>query len=155
MTGSPFRGIIDQSHKGMWAGTMLHRSGLSANRAGAPLARTLAKGGLIVAMTVGSLVLWIGVPVAWLWLGSQLTDFSHGQLGIYVLVAAGTIGSMIGIGKVLAQLNVAYSRLSGKEVAVRIQFPWMRSMRGERHAGIPATALDVIMVISVGIALVT
>ncbi len=75
-------------------------------------------------------------------------------LGPYLLVGIGIVLSILGIGKLLTTLNAAYSRVSGRDVTVRIQLPWMRSMRAERDAGIPASVLDVIMVISVGLALV-
>ncbi len=107
---------------------------------------------LIVAMVIGSIAMWIAIPIGWLWIGSQLTDSTQAALGPYLLVGMGIIVSIIGMGKLLTMLNAAYGRVSGGEVTVRIQLPWMRSMRGERDAGIPASVLDVIMVVSVGLA---
>jgi hypothetical protein len=114
----------------------------------------LTKVGLIALMALGSVALWIGVPVVWLWIGSQLTTSTQAALGPYLLVGIGIILSILGIGKLLATLNAAYSRVSGRDATVRIQLPWMRSMRGERDAGIQTSVLDVIMVISVGLAVV-
>jgi hypothetical protein len=114
----------------------------------------LTKAGLIALMAIGSVALWIGVPVVWLWIGSQLTNSTQAALGPYLLVGIGIILSILGIGKLLTTLNAAYSRVSGRDVTVRIQLPWMRSMRAERDAGIQTSVLDVIMVISVGLALV-
>jgi hypothetical protein len=109
---------------------------------------------LIAAMAFGSVAMWVLIPVGWLWIGSQLTDSTQAALGPYLLVGIGIIVSVIGMGKLLTTLNAAYSRVAGEQVTVRIQLPWMRSMRAEREAGIPASVLDVIMVLSVGFALI-
>ena len=114
----------------------------------------LTKAALIALMALGSVSLWIVVPVGWLWIGSQLTKSTQASLGPYMLVVAGIIVSIIAIGKGLTTLNSAYSRVAGREVTVRIQLPWMRSMRAERNAGYPASVLDVIMILSVGTALI-
>jgi hypothetical protein len=116
--------------------------------------RMPAKVALIAAMAIGSVAMWIAIPIGWLWIGSQLTDSTQAALGPLMVVGVGIIVSLIGVGKLLTTLNAAYSRVAGEQVTVRIQLPWMRSMRGERNAGIPASVLDVIMVISVGLAIV-
>ena len=109
---------------------------------------------LIAAMAIGSVAMWIAIPIGWLWIGSQLTDSTQAALGPLMVVGVGIIVSVIGVGKLLTTLNAAYSRVAGEQVTVRIQLPWMRSMRGDRNAGIPASVLDVIMVISVGLAMI-
>jgi hypothetical protein len=109
---------------------------------------------LIAAMALGSVAMWVLIPVGWLWIGSQLTDSTQAALGPYLLVGVGIIVSIIAVGKLLTTLNAAYGRVSGRDATVRIQLPWMRSMRDEREAGIPASVLDVIMVLSVGFALI-
>jgi hypothetical protein len=114
----------------------------------------LRKAALIALMALGSVALWIAVPIGWLWIGSQLTKSTQAALGPYLLVVFGIIVSIIVIAKGLATLNAAYSRVAGRDVTVRIQLPWMRSMRGERDAGYPASVLDVIMILSVGSAVI-
>ena len=117
-----------------------------------PGARAAALG-LILAMVVGSLVLWIVIPVAWLYLASQLTNSSQPSLGPYVLVIVGIPASMFGVGKALSRLNEAYGRVTGTTPTVRVQLPWHRSLRAEREGTHPRTVLDVVMVCSVGFAL--
>ena len=109
---------------------------------------------LILAMAVGSIVLWLVVPVAWLYLASQLTESSQPSLGPYVLVLVGIPASMFGVGKVLGRLNDAYGRVTGTTPEVRVQLPWHRSLRAEREGTHPRTVLDVVMVCSVALALV-
>jgi hypothetical protein len=108
----------------------------------------LAKGGLIALMAVGSIFLWIGIPVGWLWIGSQFQDSGQASFGLYLGVLAGIIVSMVIVGRFLWRLNGVYGRLAGSEV-VRVRMPWHRSLRGEQEGRAPRQVLDVVMVISV------
>jgi hypothetical protein len=109
----------------------------------------LAKVTLITLMAVGSIFLWIGIPVGWLWIGSQIqSDSGQASFGLYLGILAGIIVSMVAIGKLLSGLNGVYGRLTGSEV-VRVRMPWHRSLRGEQEGRAPRQILDVVMVISV------
>ena len=113
----------------------------------------VAKAGLIALMVVGSLMLWIGIPVGWLWLGSQLSsDSQQATLGIYLVVLAGIVACMIITAKLLTQLNGLYGRVTGEAPEVRVRAPWHRSMRGDEDHRPPRQILDVVMVVSVGAA---
>lgn len=112
----------------------------------------MAKVALIALMAVGSLVLWIGIPVGWLWIGSQFQEGSgQASFGLYLGVLAGIVASMVAMGKVLNRLNGLYGRLTGSET-VRVRMPWHRSMRGEQEGRPPRQVIDVVMVISVMVA---
>lgn len=100
-------------------------------------------------MAIGSVFLWIGIPVLWLWIASKLQESTDPRMGPYVLVLVGIIASMIVVAKLLSRLNAVYERLTGRSAHVRVQLPWMKSMRGERTSGRPRTVLDVVMVVSV------
>jgi hypothetical protein len=108
---------------------------------------------LILLMAIGSIAMWLVVPVFWLWVGSKLSEGSQPSLGPYVLVIAGIPITMVVIGKLLASLNRAYSAVTGRSSKVRVTPPWRKSMRGERGSARQATVLDVVMVISVALAL--
>ena len=45
---------------------------------------------LIGLMAVGSVLLWIGVPVGWLYLASRLTDSPQPSMGPYVWCSSGS-----------------------------------------------------------------
>ncbi len=107
---------------------------------------------LIAVMAAGSIFLWLGIPVLWLWIGSMLQKTSDPKLGPYILILVGIIGSMIVTAKALARLNLVYERMTGRSSQVRVRMPWHRSMRGERDSGRPRTVLDIVMVISVSAA---
>jgi hypothetical protein len=108
---------------------------------------------LILLMAVGSIAMWLVIPLAWLWVGSQLSEGSQPSLGPYVLVLVGIPVSMVIVGKVLSTLNRAYSAITGRSSNVRVTPPWRRSFRDERGSGHQATVLDVVMIISVSLAL--
>lgn len=109
----------------------------------------VAKAGLIALMAVGSVFLWIGIPVGWLWIGSQLQSSSgQASFGLYLGVLLGIVLSMVAVGRFLYRLNGVYGRLTGSEV-VRVRMPWHRSVRGEQEGRPPRQILDVVMVISV------
>lgn len=104
---------------------------------------------LIALMAVGSIFLWIGIPVGWLWIGSQFqSDSGQASFSLYLGVLAGIIVSMVVMGKILQRLNTAYGRLTGSEV-VRVRMPWHRSLRGEEEGRAPRQIIDVVMVASV------
>jgi hypothetical protein len=114
---------------------------------------TVSKVGLILLMVVGSLMLWIGIPVGWLWVGSQVaSDSQQTSLGTYLLVLAAIVVSMIAVGKGLSKLNQVYGRVTGEDPHMRVRMPWHRSMRGEEDHRPPRQILDVVMVTSVGLA---
>jgi hypothetical protein len=108
---------------------------------------------LILGMIAGSLAMWIGAPVFWLWLGSHLQKSSQPSMGPYLLIFFGIIVSMVVLGKFLGRLNRTYGRVTGTAATVRVRLPWHRSMRGERDSGRPSTVLDVVMVATVAGAL--
>lgn len=108
---------------------------------------------LILLMALGSVVLWIGIPVGWLWIASHITHTSAPTLGPYLLVLIALPVSMWIAGKLLFKLNGVYSRLTGQTYEVRVQLPWHRSLRGERDSGHKPTVLEITMIVSVAVAL--
>ena len=115
--------------------------------------RRLVALGLIALMALGSILLWLGIPVGWLYLVSRLVKSSQPSMGPYVLVLVGIPVSMVVIGKLLSKLNRAYGEVTGTPPPSACAARGMRSMRGEREAGRPTTILEVVMVWSVSLAL--
>jgi hypothetical protein len=109
---------------------------------------------LLLGMVLGSLALWIAIPLFWIWLASHLQSGSQPSLGPYLLVLVGIPVSMVIVGKLLGRLNRIYAEVTGTAATVRVRAPWHRSLRGERDSGRPRTVLDVVMVTSVSVALI-
>ena len=104
-------------------------------------------------MAVGSVILWLVIPVGWVWLASRTVKTSQPTLGPYLMVLIGVPITMWLWGKLLYRLNDVYGRLTGQPPEVRTQLPWHKSMRGERNSGRKTTVLDLVMIISVSVAL--
>jgi hypothetical protein len=119
--------------------------------------RTAAKGTvaafLVLVMAVGSILMWIGVPVFWLWLASRLADSSQPSIGLYLLVMVGIAASMGFIGKGLGSINHIHMGVTDTLPQKREQTVWLRSMRGEREFKRQTGVLGIVMAWSVSVAL--
>jgi hypothetical protein len=115
--------------------------------------RALLAALLIALMAIFSVVLWLGIPIGWLYLASRIAKSSQPSMGPYVLVLVGIPASMVVVGKLLSRLNRTYGAVTGAAPAARTRSAWMRSLRGERDSARPRTILDVVMVWSVAVAL--
>jgi bacteriorhodopsin len=93
---------------------------------------------LLLIMLVGSLVLWIGVPVGWLYIGSQVQGRT-GSLG--AALGAMMLGVLLSIGLIVPLL----AWLNAKHEEVRVA-------RGLEDHG--QTALEAVMTVSAGVAVV-
>ena len=91
---------------------------------------------LVVIMFFGSLVLWVGVPVGWLWIGSQLVPSS----GLATAIGAMMIGMLLTI----AVLVTFLAWVNRKHVE-------LQEARGS--FGGQATALELVMVASAVVAI--
>ena len=115
--------------------------------------RRLTAAALVLAMALGSVLLWIGMPVGLLFLASRLQSGTQPSMGPYLVVLVGLLVCAILITRALAALDRAFARTIGVQEDRRLQLPWLRSLRGERAPGRRRTILDVVMVASVGLAL--
>jgi hypothetical protein len=110
--------------------------------------------GLVVLMVFFAMMLWLGIPLGWLYIGSQVAGSTQPSGGPYMLVAIGIVVSVIVDALILSRLNRAYQRITKSEGKVRIQLAWLRSLRGERTSGRPTTVLDIVMIGTVTVAAV-
>ena len=108
---------------------------------------------LIALMAVGSVILWIGIPIGWIYAVSHMVDSSQPSLGPYVLLIFGIPITMALFGKLLFGLDHVYARVTGQDSEVRFRAPWLKSMRGERSVGRRLSVLEMTMIVSVSIAL--
>ncbi len=104
---------------------------------------------LVVAMTVGSCMLWIGFPLGWLWVGSHIGDSSQPSLTPYVVVIVGLAVSVLLDYKLLVRLNDRYARVMGVATRGEIRRAWLRSMRDGRTRGLALSVLDRVMIVTV------
>jgi hypothetical protein len=73
--------------------------------------RTGESAALLAALFVGALMLWIGVPIAWLYIGSLVQEVTHSVGAAIGLMLVGAVVT-IGIGAiVLGRVNEGYAHL--------------------------------------------
>lgn len=109
---------------------------------------------LALIIVVGSLITWIGIPLAWIWIAGQLVD---DYPSVYMLALAACPLTMILWGWALSRVNRRYSELGPPESdhPGTQRSAWLGSLSGGRRpARRQATLLDVSMIVSVIIALV-
>jgi hypothetical protein len=93
---------------------------------------------VVLIMLVGSLVLWVGAPLLWLWLGSQI-EGATSSLGASIGAAfLGAVATIILVATILSKLSNVYRA--------------NRRSRGLDDTG--HFVLEVVLVVSAGIALV-
>jgi hypothetical protein len=103
---------------------------------------------LIVVMALGSVAMWLALPVGLVYLASQLTDSTQPSMGPYLLILFGLPIGMALIGKGLGRLDRMYAAAGG-EVPQRYRPGWTRSMRAGRDEGRKFSVLDRVMITSV------
>ena len=119
----------------------------------------IAKAGVIAAMAIGSVSLWVLNPLVWLWITARLQT-TQARMGPYVLMLLGITLTAVVLGKALSALNRLYGRVTGTTPTVKLVLPWRRSLRGGRSQAretdgrLPVSVLDVVMVVSVLVAAV-
>jgi hypothetical protein len=103
---------------------------------------------LMAVMVVGSVAIWTVIPVAGLWVASQLSDSST-QMGVGPLLAAaaGIPAAMALAGKLLARVERLHMTLTGTARQARVVPTPRRSISDTRSARL--TVLDRIMIASV------
>lgn len=97
----------------------------------------LIRGGLVLLMLVGCLFLWVGVPLGWLWIGSQVQGSSG--LGTALMV------TMTGVIVTIVVVTAALGWLNSRHAALREA----RNLPSYGHS-----PLEVMLVLSGGVALV-
>jgi hypothetical protein len=112
-----------------------------------------AAGLLILLMAVGSIFLWLGIPIGLIYLVSQSVDSSQPTLGPYVALIFGIPICMFIFGKLLFQLDRVFERVTGRESQADFRAPWLKSMRAERSNKRKLTVLEMTMIVSVSLAI--
>jgi hypothetical protein len=107
---------------------------------------------LVVVMAVGSLAMWTLVPVAWLWVASNIM---RSNLFSYLFALVACPASMVLFAGQLGRVQDAYSRRSGLGGRSRRASGWLRSASDERRSLRGLTLLDALLIASAMVALAT
>lgn len=104
-------------------------------------------------MLLCGLFMWAGSPYLWIRIAAARADSQNLSMGQVLFILGAIAITGVVMAKVLAMLNALYSRVTGGDAEVVIRSPWTQSMRDGRTTGRVTTILDVVMVISVSLAL--
>jgi hypothetical protein len=93
------------------------------------IARPAVAGALLALMVLGSLAIWTAIPIAGLWVASQLTD-SAIDVGTapLIVVAGGIPVAMVFTVRLLARVERSYVRVTGTDPNSRVVPAWGRSL---------------------------
>jgi hypothetical protein len=109
---------------------------------------------LTAAMALAVVNIWTGGPLLSLWVGSRVQGGGPPSMLAVGVVAVTLAAVSISLVRLVARLDAAHARVSGRPSTVSRHVPWLRSMRGERphsehqHAG-ELSALEIILVTTV------
>jgi hypothetical protein len=108
---------------------------------------------VILLMGIGSIAMWLGVPIGLIYAVSKMVDSTQPQLGPYLIILFGVPLGMTIIGKGLGSLDRYYIRKTGG-MQDRYRAGWLKSMRGESKPAQQShwKVLDVVMIASVSLA---
>jgi hypothetical protein len=109
---------------------------------------------ILAVMLVAGLFMWAGNPYLWIRFTAARADSQSLTMGQAVFILAGIAITGFVMVKILAILNGLYARTMGGSDDVTVRMPWNQSMRDGRTTGRTTSALDVVMVVSVSVALV-
>lgn len=107
---------------------------------------------LVAAMALGSVVMWIGIPAAWVLAAAQISE-TKPTLAPLLMVFIGAPLTMLPAAKLLGVLDRHHQELLGTVDHRRKPAPWHQSVRDAQVDG-PRSVLAVVMVTSVALAFV-
>jgi hypothetical protein len=110
----------------------------------------LLKAGLIALMALGSLALWIAIPIAWLWVTRDLESV----VTRFLVVIAGCAITMVSAGALLFHLEAVYARITGTTGPEPEPPRYLRTVAEERRPRRRLTLLEVFLVVSAVVAMV-
>ena len=117
--------------------------------------RRVAAALLALAMLFATFSLWTLIPLAWLWIGSQVAATQFPSLGPYLVVLFGVIFSIMIVAWLLGLMNELYMKLTGSHTVEPIRPGWLTAMTDTSGLRQTPTLLEAVIIGSVVIAAIT
>ena len=114
--------------------------------------RGIAAGAIFVAMLLAALSLWTLIPLAWLYIGSKVSNTQFPSTGPYLVVAVGIVFSIVITGWLISRLNQLYMNVTGTNRLSPMRPTWLKSMRDTSPAAGNTTVVEAVLMGSVLIA---
>ncbi len=125
------------------------KQGMAAESHSPSPAKGMAASVVFVAMLVAALSLWTVIPLAWLYIGSKVSQTQFPSGGPYLVVAAGIIASIAVVGWLIARLNGLYMRITGSNRVSSMRPTWLKSMRDTSDTSGTTTVVEAVLMGSV------
>lgn len=110
---------------------------------------------LALFMLLAAFSLWTVIPLAWLWIGSQVAATQFPSLGPYLVVLFGVIFSIMVVAWLLGLMNELYMKLTGSHTVEPIRPGWLTAMTDTSGFRQAPTLLEAVIIGSVVIAAIT
>jgi hypothetical protein len=117
------------------------------HRGGGPAASAV-----FFAMLVAAFSLWTVIPLAWVYIGSKVSETQFPSGGPYAVVGVGIIVSIVVIAWLIGRLNILYVRITGSNRLQPIRPTWLRSMRDTTPMQNSVTVVEAVLMASVMLA---
>jgi hypothetical protein len=112
-------------------------------------ARGIAASVIFVAMLLAALSLWTLIPLAWIYIGSKVSDTQFPSTGPYLVVAIGIVTSIVVIAWMISRLNQLYMNVTGTNRLSPMRPTWLKSMRDTSPAAGNTTVVEAVLMGSV------
>jgi hypothetical protein len=109
---------------------------------------------VVLAMLLAALSLWTVIPLAWIYVGSRLSDTQFPSGGPYMICFVGIVVSILIVSWLLGRLNGLYVRITGTPHVEPMRTAWLRSMRDTPRKPAHTTILEAVIVGSVILAVI-
>jgi hypothetical protein len=126
--------------------------GMAAGAHRHTVGRGIAASAIFVAMLLAALSLWTLIPLAWLYIGSKVSNTQFPSTGPYLVVAVGIVFSIVITGWLISRLNQLYMNVTGTNRLSPMRPTWLKSMRDTSPAAGNTTVVEAVLMGSVLIA---
>jgi hypothetical protein len=116
-------------------------------------AQGIAASVVFVAMLIAALGLWTAIPVAWIWIGSKVSETQFPAEGPYAVVAIGILFTTLADAWLIGKMNELYVRITGTNRLTPMRPTWLKSMRDSSAPMGTTTVVEATMMGSVLLAI--
>ena len=111
--------------------------------------RRIAAAFVALMMLIAAFSLWTLIPLAWLWIGSQVAATQFPSMGPYAVVLFGVIFSIMLVAWLLGLMNELYLKLTGSHTVEPIRPGWLTAMSDTSSLRQTPTLLEAVIIGSV------
>jgi len=108
---------------------------------------------LIAGMAIGSIVLWFGIPLFWVLVASHALSSASPTMAPIMLVLIATPITMVLFAPLLGRMDQAHRRIRGAVRTGPRRAAWNKSMRDSSPEHADDGVLELVMIVSVVVAL--